>query len=303
MPISKPHTTLGAENTGSCSSLANYLDKENRELELLINKENTLNEINQFQNRKQDFFNHNRDDIGLVEVIDSIDNNRRKLSKKDAKYYAPTISFSQAELNHLICLSTDKKEVLDVWQLNSKELKKYNDLLKKYIKKVMDNYAKNFNRQSKGLQTGQDIVYYAKIEHFRKFKGTDPEVIEGVFKNGDYKPGLNSHAHIIVSRKDKTQLLKLDPTTKERSTQRTIGGNSYQVGFDRTKWTEKNEKTFDVLFNYQRMEREKFRNQNILKNGSPRERDVVNRKIKGQTIKIENEIKKDKTILSKGFRR
>ncbi|RXG30684.1 DUF5712 family protein [Leeuwenhoekiella marinoflava] len=303
MPISKPHSTLGAENTGSCSSLANYLDKENRELELLINKENSLKEINQFQNRKQDFFNHNRTDIGLVEVIDSIDNNRRKLGKKDAKYYAPTISFSQAELNHLVSLATDKKEVTDVWQLNSEELKKYNDILKIYIKKVMDNYAENFNRQSKGLHTGQGLVYYAKIEHFRKFKGTDPEVVEGVFKNGDYKPGLNSHAHVIVSRKDKTQLLKLDPTTKERSTQRSIGGNAYQVGFDRTKWTEKNEKAFDLLFNYRRPEREKFRNQNILKNGSPRERDVVNRKIKGQAIKIENEIKKEKTQLSKGFKR
>lgn len=303
MPISKPHSTLGAENTGSCSSLANYLDKENRELELLINKENSLKEINQFQNRKQDFFNHNRTDIGLVEVIDSIDNNRRKLGKKDAKYYAPTISFSQAELKHLVSLATDKKEVTDVWQLNSEELKKYNDFLKIYVKKVMDNYAENFNRQSKGLKTGQDLVYYAKIEHFRKYKGTDPEVIKGLFKNGDYKSGLNSHVHVIVSRKDKTQLLKLDPTTKERSTQRTIGGNAYQVGFDRTKWTDKNEKAFDLLFNYKRLEREKFRNQNILKNGSPKEKDELIRKIKKQDMKVERALTNERIQYSRGFKR
>lgn len=287
MPISKPHSTLGAENTGSCASLAQYLDKENRELELMIDKQNSLDEIHQFQNRKQDFFNHNSSDIGLIEVIDSIDSNRKKLSKTDAKYYAPTISFSQAELNHLISLSTDKKDISDVWQLNLAELGKYNELLKKYVKKVMDNYAENFNRQSKGLNTGHDLVYYAKIEHFRKFRGTDPEVKEGLFKNGDYKPGLNSHAHIIVSRKDKTQRLKLDPTTKERSTQRTIGGNSYQIGFDRTKWTTMNEETFDKLFNYQRQEREKFKNQYILKNGSPREKDILMQVISNQEMKNE----------------
>ena len=32
MPISKPHSTLGADNKGSCSNLAIYLEKENEEL-------------------------------------------------------------------------------------------------------------------------------------------------------------------------------------------------------------------------------------------------------------------------------
>jgi hypothetical protein len=303
MPISKPHSTLGAKNTGSCSLLANYLDKENIELEAIINKQNSFSEIKHFQDRKQDFFNSNRMNISLIDVIDSIDNNKKKLGKIDAKYYSPTISFSQSELNHLILLATEKKEINDIWKLSSDELKKYDGLLKEYVKKVMDNYADNFNRQNKGLKNGNDLVYYAKIEHFRKFKGTDPEVKKGLFKNGDYKPGLNSHAHIIVSRKDKTQSLKLDPTVQERSTQRIIGGNAYQIGFDRMKWTKNNERTFDSFFNYNRMELEKFENQYILKNGSPRERDVVNLKINGQAIKVENEIKKEKTQLSKGFER
>lgn len=293
MPISKPHSTLGAGNTGSCSALVNYLDKENRELEKLINKHNSLQEIRDFQNRRQDFFNHDKSDIGLLEVIDGIDRNKRKLGKNDSKYFAPTISFSQKELKHLISLSTEKTEINHVWQLNPKELEIYNEHLKSYVKKVMDNYAKNFNRQEKGLQTGRDLVYYAKIEHFRKFKGTDPEVIQGLFKNGDYKPGLNSHAHVIVSRKDKTQRLKLNPTTKERSTQRTIGGNAYQVGFDRAKWIDKNETTFDNLFNYQRMERERFKNQNILKNGSPKEKDLLTQEINKIEMKKELELKND----------
>jgi len=303
MPISKPHSTLGAGNTGSCSALVNYLDKENRELEKLINKHNSLQEIRDFQNRRQDFFNHDKSDIGLLEVIEGIDRNKRKLGKNDSKYFAPTISFSQKELKYLISLSTEKTEIDGVWQLNPKELEIYNEHLKNYVKKVMDNYAINFNRQSKGLQTGRDLVYYAKIEHFRKFKGTDPEVMQGLFKNGDYKPGLNSHAHVIVSRKDKTQRLKLDPTTKERSTQRTIGGNLYQVGFDRAKWIDKNETTFDNLFNYQRMERERFKNQNILKNGSPKEKDLLTQEInkieKNKKFDLNNGAKKEQGQLIK----
>lgn len=303
MPISKPHSTLGAKNTGSCSTLANYLDKENRELETLINKRDTLADIKLYQDRKQDFFNHKRDDVSLIEVIDSIDKNKRKLTNKDAKYFAPTISFSSKELNHIVSLATEKKEISDVWQLNPIEFERYNQLLRDYIKKVMDNYSANFNRQTKGLKTGNDLVYFAKIEHFRKFKGTDKEVKNGLFKNGDYKPGLNSHAHVIVSRKDKTQSLKLDPTTKERSTQRTIGGNAYQVGFDRKKWTNSNENSFDVLFSYNRAEKEKFENQNILKNGSPKEKDLLIKKINSQELIIDRASGKEKTHGLKGYNR
>lgn len=300
MPISKPHSSLGSKNTGSCTLLAIYLDKENRELESQIIKKNSLTEVKLFQNRKQDFFNHSRDDIGLMEVITSIDGNKKKLGKTDAKYFSPTISFSQAELAHLLSLATKKKKINDVWQLNSDEFNKYNSLIQGYIKNVMDNYAENFNRQSKGLKTGEDLVYYAKIEHFRKFKGTDPEVQNGLFKNGDYKPGLNTHAHVIVSRKDRTQRMKLSPIANERSKDRMIGNNKYHVGFDRMKWIEMNEKTFDLSFKYKRLENEKFKNQYILKNGSPKEKDLLTQKMKQQTLDKEITLRIERTP---GFRR
>ncbi|TQI69339.1 hypothetical protein JM79_0214 [Gramella sp. Hel_I_59] len=297
MPISKPHSTLGAKNTGSCALLVNYLDKENQELEATINTKNSLKEITLLENRKQDFFNHRKADISPIEVIESIDYNIKKLGKTDAKYFAPTISFSQSELQHIISLATEKKNIDNVWQLSNSEYGKYNHLLKNYIREIMDNYAENFNRQNKGLLTGNDLVYYAKIEHFRKFKGTDEEVKQGLYNSGDYKPGLNSHAHIIVSRKDQTQRLKLTPTTKERSTHRSIGGNSYQVGFDRMKWINKNEKSFDTLFNYRRSAIEKFDNQYILKNGSPREKDLLIKKI--DDIKRLN---KQENVIKRGFK-
>ncbi len=290
MPISKPHSTLGATNTSSCSDLAMYLEKENNELDKLLQKTNSIDKKREIEKRKQFFFSHSKNNISTNEAIYSIDRNIKKLGKTDAKYFAPTINFSPQELKHIIQSVTDKKEVKNVWELNIKEYKLFNDKIKEYAKLIMTNYAQNFNRENKGLKSGNDLVYFAKIEHFRKFKGTDDEVKKGTHKAGDLKPGINSHVHLIVSRKDKTQKLKLTPTTKERSTTRTIGGNTYHVGFDRMKWINMNEKSFDDFFQYKRKEREKFINQYILKNGSPEEKESLLKEIEAKEQTIKNTI-------------
>ena len=291
MPISKPHSTLGADNKGSCSNLAIYLEKENEELDKLIKKASSMSEISQLENRKQGFFTASEINISTIDVISSIDNNKRKLGANDAKYFAPTISFSEKELSHIAFLATGKREVTSILELNSSELEQFNNLIREYGRKAMDNYALNFNRQDKGIKTGADLVYFGKIEHFRKFKGTDKEVIDGKEISGQYKKGLQSHIHIIVSRKDKTQILKLSPTCNEKQTNRKIGNNEYQVGFDRVKWINSNEKIFDEHFNYKRKELEKFENQNILKNGSPQDKHEVNKKIEAESIN-RNDVKK-----------
>ena len=272
MPISKPHSSMGADNKGSCSNLAIYLEKENEDLDRLSKKYFSMNDISNIELRKQGFFSHSESNISTIEVITAIDNNRKKLGANDAKYFAPTISFSKNELNHIAFLATGKKDVKSVWDMNLKEAEEFNRIIIEYGRKVMDNYAQNFNRKEKGINSGADIVYFGKIEHFRKFKGTDKDVVNGKEKAGQYKKGLQSHIHCIVSRKDRTQRLKLSPTCNELNTERVIGNNPYKVGFDRVKWINMNEKTFDEHFKYNRKELEKFKNQNILKNGSPQEK-------------------------------
>ena len=288
MPISKPHSTLGATNNSSCVDLALYLEKENNELDRLQQKATSSSKNMAIEKRKQFFFTHSKNNISTNEVISSIDSNIKRLGKKDAKYFAPTINFSSEELKHILSKITNKKEIEHVWELNEKEYTLFNDKIKEYAREIMTNYAKNFNREDKGLKTGNDLVYFGKIEHFRKFKGTDKEVLNETYKTGDFKPGINSHVHLIVSRKDKTQKLKLTPTTKERSTTRTIGGNTYHVGFDRMNWINMNEKSFDIFFQYKRPEREKFRNQYILKNGSPREKAALLKEIETKEQSIKN---------------
>lgn len=305
MPISKPHSSLGADNKGSCSNLALYLEKENEYLDISIRKSSSSEEALQLESRKQGFFSVLETNISTIEVISAIDANKKKLGAHDAKYFAPTISFSENELEHIAFLATGKNNVKSVWDLSLMELEEYNRLIREYGRKVMDNYALNFNRQDKGIQTGADLVYFGKIEHFRKFKGTDKDVIKGKVKSGTFKPGLQSHIHIIVSRKDKTQQLKLSPTCNETNTKRVIGSNNYQVGFDRVKWIDMNEKTFDEHFKYQRKELEKFKNQNILKNGSPQEKYELNKHLKANQTNNNAIIKhfNSDNILKKDFER
>lgn len=300
MPISKPHSTLGADNKGSCSNLATYLEKENEVLDKIIKKTFSNSDIFELESRKQRFFTHSETNISTIGVISCIDNNKRKLGTNDAKYFAPTISFSEYELNHIAFLASGKENITSVWDLNLIELERYNHLIMEFGRKVMNNYAINFNRQDKGINSGADLVYFGKIEHFRKFKGTDDDVIKGSAISGALKKGLQSHIHVIVSRKDKSQKLKLSPTCNEKNTTRTIGENEYKVGFDRVKWITMNESTFDDYFQYKRKELEKFKNQNILKNGSPQEKFDL----KSQINAIQNKavLTEKNSVRNKGMR-
>lgn len=230
MPISKPHSSLGSGNKGSCALLVNYLDKENHELEKKASQATSRNEEIEIRSRQQHFFGHSSDDVSQLKVRQDIDSNISKLGKNDSKYFAPTISFSENELKHLTKLASNGRDINHISQLKDAEFKKYNHLLRDYTRSVMDNYANNFNRQEKGLESGKDLLYYAKIEHQRNYKGDDPEVKHGEAKSGEQKPGLHSHVHVIVSRKDQSQRLKLSPMSNEKSKNRSIGRNSYHVG-------------------------------------------------------------------------
>ena len=271
MPISKPHSSFASNNKGSCIQLAKYLEKENTEIDKMINDTGFSGHRDLLQTMKQGFFNQKDVNIGFIEVVDSIDSNISKLGKKDAKFFAPTISFSKKEQQRVIMKLTGKESIDSIFDLTPDEFSLYNAALIDYARKAMDNYAANFNRQHKGLNNGTDLLYFGRVEHFRKYKGIDKEVKNGSFNSGDFKAGLQSHIHIIVSRKDTAQKMKLDPTVKERETKRKIGNNAYTIGFNRKNWIQRNEKFFDKIFEYSRPNSEKFEFQNIAKNGSPNE--------------------------------
>jgi hypothetical protein len=188
-----------------------------------------LERIRQGQ-QAEPFFNQSRDYISPNEVTYKIDHNRAQLHKTDAKFFVITVSPSEKELAAMGGTQEQQARAM-----------------KEYIRKdVIPTYAENFN---KGLQA-DNIEYYAKIHFNRNDAGV-----------------TDMHAHIIVSRKDRSNTMKLSPKTNHRST----GKGAVKGGFDRTEFFRKCEAGFDLRTNYRRDIKESFEYLNAMKNGTPAE--------------------------------
>jgi hypothetical protein len=179
----------------------------------------------------QPFFNQFRDYVSAREVTFKIDNNKAKLSRTDAKFYVITVSPSEKELRSMGRTPQERAEAL-----------------RRYIRQdVMRNYAEGFG---KGLRS-DDVEYYAKI-HFNRDGDSDSDM----------------HAHIVVSRKDRSNTRKLSPKTNH--TGKKNCGN-VKGGFDRTDFFRKCESSFDRRMGFNREPEESFDYLNAVKNGSPAE--------------------------------
>ena len=174
------------------------------------------------------FFNLTDDNVYKSQVIKDIDSNIGQLLKTDAKFYAIHASPSEKELRAMG--ATEQEQ--------AKAMKRY------ILEVVIPEYAKNFN---KGL-SAEDIKFYGKI-HFSRDR-SDNE--------------LNMHCHLIVSRKDQSNKVKISPLTNHRNTKKGV----ITGGFDRTALFENVEKGFDKLFGYNRQLSETFEYCNTIKNGS-----------------------------------
>ena len=174
------------------------------------------------------FFNLTDDNIYKSQVIKDIDKNIGQLLKTDAKFYAVHVSPSEKELRAMGNTEQEQAEAM-----------------KRYIREVViPEYAKNFN---KGL-SAEDIKFYGKI-HFSRDRSNNE---------------LNMHCHLIVSRKDQSNKIKISPLTNHKNTKKgTVKG-----GFDRKNLLQQAEQGFDKLFGYDRQLTESFEYYNTMKNGS-----------------------------------
>ena len=62
--------------------------------------------------------------------------------------------------------------------------------MKRLTRECMDEYARNFYREK--IRSGDDLVWYGRVETERHYKGDDPEVEAGKAKAGERKPGLQA---------------------------------------------------------------------------------------------------------------
>ncbi len=223
-------------NKGSSEKLFDYLSKEDEKKGFF---------------EKTGFFNRDETKVSTSDAIRGIDGNKGRLGKDENKFYMLTINPSERELKHLLPVGVSRTE-----DLNTKQLEGYEKKLQDYTNKVMDNYAKAFDRGVKG----DDLVYYAKIEHDRYHSGKEAK--EKNVPQRSKKEGLQTHIHVVVHRYNKEKTKKLSPlSTKYAKADNTVLNNRReQAGFNHLSFREDNEKTFDRMFNYSRKNQEKITN-------------------------------------------
>lgn len=253
-------------NKQSCSDLVEYLEKENEGKEL---------------DKKEHFFNSTDKYVNHRTAIEQIDGNVKGLKKNETKFFMLSINPSQRELNHLARMASGKS-INDISEFTPAELEKFNGYIKDYTNNVMELYASGFN---KGL-TAKDLVYFAKVEQERhytykdevlsnkvdalKSEGKDLNTVlkelgnerqqdvrffynNGAVTEGQTKIGLQTHVHIVVSRRDKNMKVSISPLANSRGkSKHYLNGKEVKVGFDRDEFKQKSETLFDNQFNYQR---------------------------------------------------
>lgn len=197
------------DNTGSSARTTNYLKQEAAK-----------------EGQEAGFFSAARPNLTAEEVTQWIDNNVKGLKATDEKFYSLVLSPSADELAHI----------------GNNEGK-----LKEYTRRAMEQYAQNFKLKNGQELGSKDLVWAATIHHDRNHRGTDDDVKAGTAKEGEKRPGLQTHVHIIVSARDSEQKITLNPDGRRER-------------FDLTKWQRGVGKQFEEQFSYTAQEHEKLKN-------------------------------------------
>ncbi|MBC31432.1 MAG: mobilization protein [Muricauda sp.] len=263
------YITITPQQTGGnfSQSVANYvayLEKENQ---------------NRTEQEKELFFDQFSDTIAPKEVIKEIDANTKRLMKKEPKFYTITLSPSQRELQHLKNPSQDLKDytrkVMEAYvesfnrEIHGRKLT-IDDI--KYYAKI--EHKRFYNHKDEAVRLNQPIAsQILELQHelrkvqrgesqadptvlrteINRWEATAPQKINGRrIAIGMEKPGLQTHVHIIVSRRDASNSVSLSPGSKYRASEVKMHGKTVKRGFDRNTFFGNAEKVFDKEFGYRR---------------------------------------------------
>ena len=255
---------MGGNYSQSSADFVGYLEKENEGLE---------------QRDMEHFFNQYGDEISAEDVVKEIDGNTAKLEKHEPRFYSITVSPSKYELRKLQNSSEDLKKytrelMKDYVASFNREIKGRPvsiDDIKYYAKIEHQRTFKGTDFQvkenqpfaTKILQLKTDIrnvqegraegnikrmkKEITKLESQAPHQQNGKRIVQGMAKDGN-----QSHIHIIVSRKDASNRFSLSPGSKYKASDVKLNGKTVKRGFDRDKFFEKAEKTFDKTFGYKR---------------------------------------------------
>jgi hypothetical protein len=199
-------------NSGSCSQLLSYLEKEDKSREE--------------GDELKGFFNAKSDHLSAEKAKDIVEHDfYKKGLKTDAdKFFSVTMSFSKDELK-------DKTD---------KELMEF----------AKEKFGEMYVGAVKGREIDpENIAWVAKLETERKYKGTDKEVKEGQAKSGEKKDGDQQHIHFVVARKTLDDK-QISPMSNHFRAGAETG--AVKSGFDQDHFKFDCEQKFDEKFNHQR---------------------------------------------------
>ncbi|WP_300441428.1 MobB family relaxase [Christiangramia sp.] len=255
---------LGGAFSQSAGDFVSYLEKENQ-------GKGSLD--------KEYFFNQYEDKIKPYQVIKEIDGNTAKLKLKEPKYYSITINPSPYELKHIrnnperlrAFVREAMKEYASSFhrEINRKPISvddikyfaklehertyKSNDMAVKENKPYSNQIA-HLKNEIRKVERGEIPGNTLQLENeIRKLVRDAPFKIRGhVVEPGMKKEGLQSHIHIIVSRKDASNSYSLSPGSKYKASEVEMHGKMVKRGFERDRFIQNSEKTFDKMFQYNR---------------------------------------------------
>ena len=208
---------------------------------------------------KEPFFNDTTSFATAKEAELKIDEHKKGLKNTDSKYYEVVVSFSKDELKG----KSDKD-------------------LKEYLKKE---FPKAYTGAINGKEVDEkQLTWFAKLEQNRKYDGRDKEVKDGKAKSGQAKEGDNRHFHILIARKTKDEKHKISPLSNHRDTQK----GAVKGGFERVKFAENIEKSFDKHFKHERSQEQSFKYRNDMKKGIKPEEPQIQQKQEQQQQKRNN---------------
>ncbi len=267
----------GATYQNSVSDYVAYLEKENQE-----NEAGSTN-----QNPQQAyFFNQEQDRVEVQDVIKAIDQNTAKLRKRDPRFYSLVISPSQRELKHLqndpeklkeytrevmkeYAASFHRNDPVTADQLLYFAKIEYTRTYRGFEKEIQENqpYLKKIarlNNQIRQAERGELNVDLKTLQNeLQKTIGAAPHKRNGkLLQQGMKKEGLQTHVHIIVSRRDKTNTYTLSPLSKHKASEVILNGKSQKRGFNREGFYQKAEVRFDKMFAYPRHYVDSFKGRN-----------------------------------------
>lgn len=252
---------MGETYSPGSSDFIEYLEKENQGKE---------------PDQQEHFFDQYNDRTSPEQVIKKIDGNTAKLKKHEPKFYSLTINPSQRELKHINndpeMLRQYVREVMkDYAYAFNRDRPVSVDQIKYYAKLERERRYKGFDREVRENQEYKNKIFILenklrKVEKgeidgnintlqkkIEELKAGIPHRINGeIVVQGMKKPGLQTHVHIIVSRKDVTNTFSLSPGSKYMESEATLNGKTVKRGFRRDQFFESAEKKFDTLFGYQR---------------------------------------------------